>query len=142
MLIRDYRAGDFPAVSLIWELTGMSTPGRADTEQSILDTLRLGGRFRIMEDEDGRVIGTSWLSIDGRRTYLHHFGIHPDFQGRGLGDTLADDSLACAREIGLQIKLEVHHDNTVAKSLYRKHGFAYLGDYDVYIIRDIHKTGR
>ncbi len=38
---------------------------------------------------------------------------------------------------GYQVKLEVHRSNNVAVELYRKAGFEFLGDYDVYIIRDI-----
>lgn len=137
--IRDYRPEDYPAISELWELTGLATPARGDDNEVILRTLALGGRLRIMEDGEGRIIGTSWLSFDGRRTYIHHFGIHPEYQKKGYGDMLAKDSLECAHEIGLQIKLEVHRDNTAAVRLYLKHGFNYLGDYDVYIIRDILK---
>ncbi len=34
------------------------------------------------------------------------------------------------------VKLEVHRSNKRAIELYKKAGFSYLGDYDVYIIRD------
>jgi ribosomal protein S18 acetylase RimI-like enzyme len=37
----------------------------------------------------------------------------------------------------MHIKLEVHKDNVKALGLYKKAGFGYLGDYHVYIIRDI-----
>jgi ribosomal protein S18 acetylase RimI-like enzyme len=77
------------------------------------------------------------MTIDGRRNYLHHFGIKEEYQGRGLGKMLLDASLTFAREKGLQLKIEVHRENRRALDLYASHGFKYLGDYDVYIIRDI-----
>ncbi len=83
------------------------------------------------------IIGTSWMTFDGRRLHLHHFGIDPVFQRRGLAKELLRESLRFAKEKGYQVKLEVHRSNAVAVELYRKAGFEYLGDYDVYIIRDI-----
>jgi ribosomal protein S18 acetylase RimI-like enzyme len=68
---------------------------------------------------------------------LHHFGIKKSYQGKGLSNKLLDASLAAAKQMGMQIKLEVHKNNEIAGNLYRKAGFAALGDYEVLIIRDI-----
>jgi ribosomal protein S18 acetylase RimI-like enzyme len=138
-VVRDYREGDYPRVAEIWEQTGISTPGRGDTAGLIHNTLRHGGRLLLLEDNEAGVIATSWLTSDGRRLYLHHFAIDPQFQGRGLSKPLLRASLRAAKETGLQIKLEVHQDNERALNLYKKAGFQRLGDYDVYIIRDLDK---
>lgn len=135
--VRDYWAADYPHVAEIWERTGISTPGRGDSAEVIENTLRRKGRLLVLVDKArDTVIGTSWLTNDGRRLYLHHFAIAPEFQGRGLSKPLLRASLQVAREAGLQIKLEVHQDNERALSLYKNAGFQRLGDYDVYIIRD------
>jgi ribosomal protein S18 acetylase RimI-like enzyme len=136
--IRDYWAADYPHVADIWERTGISTPGRGDTAEVIENTLRRKGRLLVlMDQESNSVIGTSWLTNDGRRLYLHHFAVDPDYQGHGLSKPLLHASLKFAKEIGLQVKLEVHQDNEKAISLYQDFGFKRLGDYDVYIIRDL-----
>jgi ribosomal protein S18 acetylase RimI-like enzyme len=137
-LVRDYWAADYPHVADIWERTGMSTPGRGDTAEVIENTLRRKGRLLVLVDkESDTVIGTSWMTNDGRRLYLHHFAVDPGFQGRGLSKKLLRESLKIAKETGLQVKLEVHHHNRRAISLYKNAGFQRLGDYDVYIIRDM-----
>lgn len=79
------------------------------------------------------------MTFDGRRIHLHHFGILPDYQGKGLANLLVESSLKFVKEKGYQVKLEVHESNLKAINLYKKAGFEYLGDYDVYIIRDISK---
>ena len=68
---------------------------------------------------------------------MHHFGIIPGHQGKGLSAELLRESLRFVKEKGYQVKLEVHRTNEKAVNLYKKAGFEYLGDYDVYIIRDI-----
>jgi ribosomal protein S18 acetylase RimI-like enzyme len=136
--IRDYWAADYPHVADIWERTGISTPGRGDSAEVIENTLRRSGRMLVVVDKASDiVVGTSWLTNDGRRLYLHHFAIDPEFQGGGLSKPLLRESLKIAKELGLQVKLEVHKENERALNFYKKAGFKRLGDYDVYIIRDL-----
>ncbi len=138
--IRDYWAADYPHVADIWERAGISTPERGDTAEVIENTLRRNGRLLVMVDKaSDTVVGTSWLTNDGRRLTMHHFAIDPKFQGAGLSKPLLRESLKIAKEIGLQIKLEVHRDNMRAIHFYEKAGFKRLGDYDVYIIRDLNE---
>jgi len=133
--IRDYQSGDFPAISALWAETGLGGAQRGDTQQIIEQSIAMGGKMLVAKLEDNTLIGTSWMTFDGRRIHLHHFGISPKFQRQGIGRQLAIASIAFAKEKGYQIKLEVHQTNTAAIALYKGLGFQYLGDYDVYIIR-------
>jgi ribosomal protein S18 acetylase RimI-like enzyme len=135
---RDFQKGDFTAVQVLWEATGLAGAQRADDEAVIRRTLDQGGRFLVLVEEPGEALaGTAWLTQDGRRTYLHHFAIRPDLQGQGLGRLLMDATLEAARTLGLQLKLEVDQDNLRAQALYRSCGFKQLGDYDVLILRNV-----
>jgi ribosomal protein S18 acetylase RimI-like enzyme len=135
--IRDFKASDYEGLSELWILTDLGNPQRGDNIDIILHSIQLGGKMLIVENELGKVIGTSWMTFDGRRIHLHHFGIHPDYQRKGIGFQLAKESLRFVKSKGYQVKLEVHKNNQAAIELYKKLGFNYLGDYDVYIIRDI-----
>jgi ribosomal protein S18 acetylase RimI-like enzyme len=136
--VRDYREKDFAQVAEIWSQTGISTPGRGDTAAVIESTLKHGSRLLVLEEKvSGKIAGTSWLTSDGRRLYLHHFAITPSRQGQGLSKLLLNASLKIAKQTGLQIKLEVHRDNERAVNLYKNAGFKRLGDYDVFILRDL-----
>lgn len=136
-LIREYKETDFREVTYLWEQTGMGNTVRGDDSDTIQKTLHAGGKLLVLTlSESGKVVGTSWLTSDGRRLYLHHFGILPEYQGRGWSKLLLQASLDVARSTGLQLKLEVHQKNKKALKLYKKAGFRYLGDYEIYIIRD------
>lgn len=135
--IRDYMEGDYPEVKKLWMNTGLGDPRRGDTEEVIMNSLHQGGKLLVMTRKDsGEIVGTSWMTFDGRRIHLHHCGIKPELQRRGLGKWITTESLKFARETNQQIKLEVHRTNESAIHLYQSLGFQYLGDYDVYIIRD------
>jgi ribosomal protein S18 acetylase RimI-like enzyme len=135
-IIRDYKESDYEELAVLWERTGLGGAHRGDNAAIILKTLEAGGKLLILETiPDNKISGSSWLTNDGRRIYLHHFGIAPDFQGKGLAKPLLEASIDFAKKQDLQLKIEVHRQNKVALNLYKKYGFGYLGDYDVYIIR-------
>mgnify|MGYP005848787407 CR=1 FL=1 len=137
-IIRDFRDSDYNEIVHIWKLTGLGNPERGDTFKTIKDTVRIGGKMLVMEEKStGNICGTSWMTFDGRRIFLHHFGILPDLQGKGLSKSLLTASLQFIREKGYQAKLEVHTTNKKAINLYKKFGFKILNGYDVYILREI-----
>lgn len=135
--IRDFQAADMPGMLELWQATDLGNANRGDNLEIIQNTLQNGGRLLlVIQNETNKVIGSSWITNDHRRLYLHHFGILPQYQGKGFGKWLCIESLKWARTVGLQIKLEVHINNQKALALYKSLGFGFLGDYDVYIIRD------
>lgn len=136
--IRDYRSGDFGGIEELWRQTDLGNSNRGDNDSIIENSISMGGKLLILEElGSGKICGTSWMTFDGRRIHLHHFGILPEFQGKELSKYLLRESLKFVKEKGYQVKLEVHQDNHKAVSLYKKAGFKYLGDYNVYIIRDL-----
>ena len=136
-IIRDYRKEDYTQVLSIWESTGMGGKVRGDDEQVIERSIQMGGKLLILEKKTGgEIIGTSWMTYNGRRIYFHHFGIKPEFQKKGLGYNLGLASIKIAQEKKCQIKMEVHRSNLAGIKLYKKLGFDFLGDYRVLIMRD------
>jgi [ribosomal protein S18]-alanine N-acetyltransferase len=136
IIIRSYCESDFDQVSKLWIDLDLGNPVRGDNNQVIEQTINKGGYFLVMEEiAKGIIIGTSWITNDGRRLYLHHFGIAADYQKKGLAKKLLDASMDFARKTNLQIKLEVGNENIPALNLYRNAGFKPLGDYQVMIIR-------
>jgi ribosomal protein S18 acetylase RimI-like enzyme len=140
LVIRDYRDSDYSEIAKLWQVTDMDNPIRGDNRETIERTLKLGGKFLVLESGSTKqIIGTSWMTYDGRRIMLHHFGILSEYQGKGFAKILLKESLKFCKELGVQVKLEVHAQNIHAVSLYTKSGFKQLAGYNVYIIRDISK---
>ncbi|HNY06948.1 MAG TPA: GNAT family N-acetyltransferase [Bacteroidales bacterium] len=137
-IIRDYVPCDYEDVIKLWLDIGLGNSQRGDNAEVIAQTLASGGRLFVLANKNNdEILGTSWLTNDKRRLYLHHFGIKKEYQGKGLSKQLMEASLKFAVDCGLQIKIEVHKENLVALNLYKKYGFKYLGDYDVYIVRNL-----
>ena len=135
-VIREYRKGDFEGLLKLWKDTGMGDEERGDTEEVVERCNQMGGKLLVMEIPDtGELIGSSWMTWDGRRVYLHHFGILPGWQNRGFGTVLAKESMSWILEQGRQVKLEVHKHNHPARHLYENLGFFRFEDYVIYMRR-------
>jgi ribosomal protein S18 acetylase RimI-like enzyme len=134
--IRHYSPDDYEDLQALWDATGMGGRERGDNGPVIARTLENGGNLLVMI-KDGSLIGSSWMTHDNRRMYIHHFAIHPDYQGRGWSKPLLEESLSFCQSVGFQVKLEVHRDNYRAIKLYKSFGFKELDGYGILIIRDI-----
>lgn len=136
-IIRDYNNEDFEKLNKLWQKTGLGGAQRGNNAQIIELSIKLGGKLILLENTNTKeIFGSSWMTFDGRRIHLHHIGVKPSYQNQGFGKLLTKESLKFAKEKACQIKLEVHQSNKKAIEIYKKLGFAFLGDYDVYIIRD------
>lgn len=98
--------------------------------------------WSLVAEVGGRVAGSAGLSppVMPRRRHVSSLGmgVHPDFQGMGIGERLlvaaldlADAWLALER-----VELEVYTDNTRARRLYEKHGFVAEGICRSVVYRD------
>ena len=137
-ILRDYTSQDFVKLSVLWEETNMGNTRRGDNDEIITHSIKLGGKLIVLENpETKELFGSSWITFDGRRLHLHHISVKPSYQNKGFGKLLTKESLKFAKEKGYQIKLEVHQTNTKAIKIYKNLGFEFLGDYDVYIVRNL-----
>ena len=88
------------------------------------------GRASLMlvAEVEGVVVGAADVWPIPRRRLAHvaefTMGLHPDYQGRGLGRQLAEACVAWADEHGiLRLQLMMRADNQRAKALYTSLGF-------------------
>lgn len=139
--IRDYRPTDYQQIQQVWSKTGVGGSHRGDNKKIIEDSVEMGGKLIVLEDTgSSKIFGTSWITFDGRRLHLHHIAVIPEYQKMGYGKLLTKKSIEFAKNKGYQIKLEVHSTNKNAIEIYKKVGFERLGDYDIYIIRNLSKV--
>ena len=93
-----------------------------DIEQSYLAR---GGAFRVLEAQDGRIIGAYGLyPMEAGTCELRKMYLHRGYRGKGLGKRLLEDALANARRLGFtRITLETASVLKEAIGLYEGYGF-------------------
>lgn len=98
--------------------------------QAFRDELRIG-HFYLAARDGERLVGYGGLAVVAGppevETEVHTIGVHPDYQGHGLGRRLLAGLLHRADELHAAVFLEVRTDNEPAITLYRSTGFEMLG---------------
>jgi len=94
----------------------------ADVEASYLGR---GGVFEVVQQQDGRIVGTVGLfPVNRRRAELRKMYLLPGARGRGLGKRLLERMLDTARRLGFrEVLLETNSVLKEAIGLYEKYGF-------------------
>ncbi len=82
--------------------------------------------WALADTASGQLVGASLSTeLSPRRTLLVDFMIDPAFRGRGLGGNLLDSTLRSLHALGYEaVTLWVSAENTPARRLYARHGFA------------------
>ncbi|WP_349245345.1 GNAT family N-acetyltransferase [Anaerobaca lacustris] len=84
-----------------------------------------GGTFRILQEEDGSLVGAYGLyPLQNHTCELRKMYLRRTHRGRGLGRRLLEDALASARELGFTtVTLETASVLKEAIALYKRYGF-------------------
>ena len=102
-------------------------PGCTDADLSDIEQsyLARGGVFRVLEEQDGSIVGSYGLCPTEPRTCeLRKMYLHRPYRGKGLGRRLLEDALAHAKEADFQrVTLETASVLREAIRLYESYGF-------------------
>ena len=118
---------DIPAV-LVIEGLSFSNPWSDATFRGEVQNKGISFPVVIVHEPDQKVVGyiIYWQIRD--EVQITNLAVHPDFRGRGIGETVLAVILKEVRAKGATfVTLEVRSSNTPAVSLYRKLGFKVLG---------------
>ncbi len=128
----DYRAmtiDDHPAASALWRATPGVGLSSADTREAVQAFLARNPGLSFVAEEGGALVGTALAGSDGRRGYLYHVAVQPDFRGRGVGARLVELCLDALRAQGIaKCHLFVMADNAPGIAFWKAVGWQPRGD--------------
>lgn len=92
------------------------------------DSLSSGYHSWVLRDQAGVMLGYFLLMAIVDEAHLLNLAVSAEMQGRGLGRFLLNQSVACARGLGMEsVLLEVRPSNARALEIYRRYGFTGIG---------------
>ncbi len=100
--ITQFDISNYDEVFALWkqcEGVGLSS---ADSRESIEKYLERNPGMSFVASSSGKIVGVILAGHDGRRGYIHHLAVHPDYRRRGLARCLVDRSIEVLREYGIQ----------------------------------------
>jgi ribosomal protein S18 acetylase RimI-like enzyme len=123
--------GDYAAVIDLWNACeGVRANETPEELARILDRnpgLCLVARETVARSDSGnsqRLAAAILCCHDGRRGYLYHLGVHPDFRRRGLATALVDRCLAELSRLGIRrCTIFLIRGNAEGEAFWRNHGW-------------------
>ena len=120
----------------------------------ILDDIKSGRSYVLVDEDNGAIMATSFISFDGESTYdkiyegnwltgddsrdyiaIHRVAISVSSRGRGLSGKIIDFASDFARKKGRQsLRIDTHGDNKVMQKVLESLGFSQRGI--IYVAED------
>lgn len=118
-MIREFTSADYDAALALWRTTPGLGVNAADAPQAIDQFLARNPGCSMAAEQDGVLIGTALCGHDGRRGYLYHVVVRPEYRGRGIGYALVDACRAVLRDRGVdRCHVFVFADNAIGNGFW------------------------
>ncbi|ARC94206.1 GNAT family N-acetyltransferase [Vibrio coralliilyticus] len=122
--IRPMAIEDYDAVIRLWLQTEGMSVRDADSRENIALYLDRNPDLSFVAISEGNIIGAVLVGTDGRRGYLQHLAVLPQFRGQRIGYQLISQSINALANIGIpKTHLFVYDDNLNAQKFYEKLGW-------------------
>ncbi len=131
--IRLMTLDDFDAVLALMSNTPGISIRDADSRESTARYLARNPGMSFVAESDSGLCGCVMCGHDGRRGYLQHLLVLPDFRGQGIANELVQRCLSSLEALGIgKCHLDVLKTNDAAARFWQRQGWQLRQDIDRY----------
>ncbi|MGM9977377.1 MAG: GNAT family N-acetyltransferase [Clostridium sp.] len=125
MNIRKMKCEDYTNVYNLWmACAGMGLNNLDDSQEGITKFLQRNSDTCFVATETDIIVGVILVGSDGRRGYIYHTAVHPNYRKKGIAKKLVKKSLEALEEIGInKVALVVFKHNENGNKFWGKLGF-------------------
>ena len=144
MIIEKFSMKFYEEVIEVWRKSGISV-GSTDTKEEIKRIVRQSPQLFLVGKIDEKIIGVVIGGFDGRRGYVHHLAVDPDYQKKGYGKLILGELMNKFLELKVhKVHLFIEKYNNEVIEFYRNLGWeirddlimmSYIPDKNLYKIR-------
>ena len=136
-------ADDYDAVYRVWYSTpGMGLNTVDDSREGIEKYLKRNPTTCFIALCEDTVIGVILSGHDGRRGYIYHTAVLPEFRGNGIAKQLVNLAMAALEEEGIhKVAIVAFEQNEIGNAFWEHIGFTAREDL-VYRNKNIHALPR
>ena len=127
--IRQMTMDDYDAAYAMWLLCGNGLNNIDDSREGIARYLRRNPDTSFVAEENGVLAGVILCGHDGRRGFIQHACVSPDYRRRGIGRRLVQRALAALKaEQITKVALVAFKKNTGGNAFWEQQGFTLRED--------------
>ena len=125
-------ARDLDAVLALWGQTSGVGLNESDTPDQLRAYLDRNPGLSLIARDGTRLVGAVLCGHDGRRGYLNHLAVLPEYRGRGLGQQMVESCLGALAALGiLKCNIFLYADNEPGQQFWSRCGWAARSDLKV-----------
>ena len=130
MNFRLMQISDYDSIYNLW----MNTPGMGlnsvdDSKDGIEKFLKRNPTTCFVAEEDSKIVGVIMAGNDGRRGYIYHTAVLPEFRGKRVGKALVESAMTALEKEGItKVALVVFEKNQNGNGFWEKIGFTVRND--------------
>ncbi len=116
---------DYEKVYQLWlSCSGMGLNNLDDSKEGIERFLKRNPETCFVAEESGKIIGVVMAGNDGRRGYIYHTAVSPDYRNKGIATELVKKTMNTLKNLGInKTALVVFSENSVGNAFWEKMGF-------------------
>ncbi|PRT72437.1 GNAT family N-acetyltransferase [Streptococcus anginosus] len=130
MNIREMIEADYDQVYQLWlSCAGMGLNDLDDSKEGIARFLQRNPQTCLVAVENQTIIGAILAGSDGRRAYIYHIAVHPNYRRRGIARQLVETVLTVLDDLRIhKVALVVFKRNTEGNQFWERLGFSVRED--------------
>ena len=130
MNIRKMVINDYDEVYALWMLcAGMGLNNLDDSKEGIDKFLKRNPDTCFVAEYDSQIVGAIIVGNDGRRGYIYHTAVNPQYRKRGIARQLVETSIQVLKQCGInKVALVVFDNNENGNAFWEKLGFTVRED--------------
>lgn len=138
MLIREMTIEDYEEVYQMWQTTSKRALSKADEKPQMERYLKHNAGMSQVAVIDGKIVGTVLAGHDGRRGFIHHMAVMPEYRRKRIGHALAERAIEKIQSEGIdKTHIFCYQNNETGQSFWRDFGFVKRDDVFVYSFNSI-----
>ena len=128
MIIKKFSMKYYNDVLQIWNASGISV-GSSDEREEIKRVLRKNSDLFLVGLIEKKVIAVVIGAFDGRRGYVHHLAVSPEYQNKGYGRKIMEELHKRFRNLNVhKVHLFIEKYNEEVINFYKKLGWEIRDD--------------
>lgn len=130
MTIRKMNISDYEKVYAVWiSCKGMGLNNLDDSREGIERFLLRNPETCFVAEANETVVGVIMSGHDGRRGYIYHTAVLPEYRNRGIAANLVENAMSAMKNAGInKVALVVFDRNEGGNAFWEKMGFAVRED--------------
>lgn len=130
MNIRLMSIDDYEKVYELWmSCVGMGLNNLDDSKEGIDKFLQRNPDTCFVAEADNRIVGVIIVGNDGRRGYIYHTAVNPQYRKQGIAKSLVETAMTALQNNGInKVALVVFDRNEIGNDFWENMGFTVRDD--------------